>query len=100
MLCQFMASLGGANVLILSIGLAQELTPPNMRASIISAFMMIVFGLQPLASFLVGKSADLFGLHDAILTNGILMIVFPSILLMIPLLRRLKVTVSVPLSYR
>lgn len=99
MLCQFMASLGGANVLILSIGLAQELTPANMRASIISAFMMIVFGLQPLASFLVGKSADLFGLHVAILTNGILMIVLPSILLMIPILRRLKATVSVPLSY-
>ncbi len=59
MLCQFMASLGASNVLTLSIGLAQELTPANMRARIVSAFMMIIFGLQPVASFLVGKSADL-----------------------------------------
>ena len=99
MLCQFMASLGAANVLTLSIGLAQELTPPNMRASIISAFLMIVFGLQPLASFLVGKSADLFGLHETIFTNGISMIVLTSTLLMIPMLNRLKMTVSAPLSW-
>jgi MFS family permease len=100
MLCQFMASLGAANVFTLSIGLAQELTPAKMRASIISAFMMIVFGLQPLASFLVGKSADLFSLHDAILTNGILMILLPSCLLMVPILRRLTWRVSAPLSDR
>ncbi len=100
MLCQFMASLGAANVLTLSIGLAQELTPPNMRASIISAFMMIVFGLQPLASFLVGKSADLFGLHYTILTNGVVMIVLTFSLVMIPMLHRLKVTVSAPMAYR
>ena len=100
MLCQFMASLGAANVLTLSIGLAQELTPPNMRASIISAFMMIVFGLQPLASFLVGKSADLFGLHYTILTNGVVMIVLTFSLVMIPMLNRLKVTVSAPMAYR
>jgi hypothetical protein len=99
MLCQFMASLGAANVLTLSIGLAQELTPAKMRASIISAFMMIVFGLQPVASFIVGKSADLFSLHDAILTNGILMILLSSGLLMIPILRRLKVSVSAPSSH-
>jgi len=47
--------------------------------------------------FLVGKSADLFGLHDTILTNGVLMIVLTSILLTIPMLNRLKVTVPAPL---
>jgi len=100
MLCQFMASLGAANVLTLSTGLVQELTPANMRASIISAFMMIVFGLQPLASYLVGKAADLFGLHATLLTNGTLMILLTSVLLMFPILHRLKVSMSSPLSYR
>lgn len=100
MFCQFMASLGAANVLTLSVGLAQELTPSNMRASIISTFMMMIFGLQPLASYLVGRSADLFGLHATILVNGLAMILLSASLLMIPMLHRLKTPVSAPYFYR
>ncbi len=100
MLCQFMASLGAANVLTLSIGLAQELTPSNMRASIISAFMMIIFGLQPVASFLMGKSADVLGIHATLLTCGASMILLTTGLLTIPLLRQLKMSVSMPYSHR
>ena len=48
-ICQFMASLGATNVLTLSAGLVQELTPVNMRGRIISAFLMIILGLQPVA---------------------------------------------------
>src|SRR5258706_6942697 len=70
MVCQFMASLGAANVLTLSIGLAQELTPAHMRARILSTFMMIIFGLQPLASYLVGRSADIIGINQMMLING------------------------------
>ena len=100
MCCQFMASLGAANVLTLSVGLAQELTPSTMRASIISTFMMMIFGLQPLASYLVGRSADLFGLHATILVNGLAMIGLSASLLMIPMLHRLKTPVSEPYFYR
>ncbi len=100
MLCQFMASLGAANVLTLSIGLAQELTPSNMRASIISTFMMIIYGLQPLASYLVGRAADLYGLHATILVNGLVMVVLSASLLMIPMLHRLKTPISTPYFYR
>jgi MFS family permease len=96
MLCQFMASLGATNVLTLSIGLAQELTPVQMRARIISAFMMIIFGLQPIASYLVGRGADLFGIQRMMLLNGALMICLPAILLFLPALNRLNVPIKLP----
>jgi len=96
MLCQFMASLGGANVLTISIGLAQELSPVNMRARVLSAFMMVIFGLQPVAAYLVGWGADVFGINNMMRVNGALMIFLPVILLAIPALRRLKVTVKIP----
>lgn len=96
MLCQFMASLGASNVLTLSIGLAQELTPVNMRARIVSAFMMIIFGLQPVASFLVGKCADLFGISRMMWINGSLMVLFTTLLLEIPRIYSLKTTIKIP----
>jgi MFS family permease len=90
LVCQFMASLGAANVVTLSIGLAQELTPPGMRARIVSVFLMVIFGLQPVASYLVGRGADRFGLHVMILVNGLLMVILPALMLTIPRLRQLK----------
>ena len=97
MLCQFMASLGASNVLTLSIGLAQELTPENMRARIVSAFMMIIFGLQPVASFLVGRSADIFGISRMMWINGSIMVLFSTLLLVIPRLYKLKTTIKIPI---
>ena len=74
MVCQFMASLGASNVLTLSLGLAQELTPASIRARILSTIMMIVYGLQPVASWLVGIAADKFGIHTIMAFNGSVMI--------------------------
>jgi len=88
--CQFMTSLGAANVVTLSIGLSQELTPPGMRARIVSTFLMIIFGLQPVASWLIGTGAHKWGLRPMILVNGILMVVVPAILLTLPRLNQLR----------
>jgi MFS family permease len=96
MLCQFMASLGAANVLTLSIGLAQELTPPYMRARIVSTFMMIIFGFQPVASYFVGKMADMIGISKMMRVNGIIMILLSAILLAIPALHKLKAIIASP----
>jgi hypothetical protein len=96
MLCQFMASLGAANVLTLSIGLAQELTPPNMRARIVSTFMMIIFGLQPVASYLVGKSADIIGISKMMRVNGVTMVLLSATLLTIPALYKLRAIIKIP----
>jgi MFS family permease len=89
MLCQFMASLGASNVLTLSLGLAQELTPVPIRARIVSTFMMIIYGLQPIASWLVGMAADRFGIHSTMALNGSVMIVLTAGLLSFPSLNRL-----------
>jgi MFS family permease len=89
MVCQFMASLGASNVLTLSLGLAQELTPVSIRARIVSTFMMIIFGLQPIASWLVGMAADKFGIHRTMALNGSLMIILTTGLLSLPALNKL-----------
>jgi MFS family permease len=89
MVCQFMASLGASNVLTLSLGLAQELTPVSIRARIVSTFMMIIFGLQPVASWLVGMAADHFGIHSTMAINGSIMIILSGGLLGLPSLNRL-----------
>ena len=92
-----MASLGAANVLTLSIALAQELTPEDMRARIISTFLMIILGLQPVASYLVGRSADVVGINNMMLINGTCMVLLPALLLTIPALYRLTTTIHLPL---
>src|SRR5271169_5008113 len=89
MVCQVMASLGASNVLTLSLGLAQELTPVPIRARIVSTFMMIIYGLQPVASWLVGLSADKFGIHRTMALNGSIMIILTSGLLSLPILYKL-----------
>jgi len=98
MSCQFMASLGASNVLTLSLGLAQELTPVHLRARILSTFMMIIFGLQPFASWVVGVSADKFGIHTVMLVNGSLMIILTSILLTLPSLIKIKTEITEPVG--
>jgi hypothetical protein len=73
--------------------LAQELTPVNMRARVLSTFMMIIFGLQPLASYLVGRSADRIGINSMMRVNGALMIILPALLLTLPRLRKLNIKI-------
>jgi MFS family permease len=89
MVCQFMASMGASNVLTLSLGLAQELTPIKIRARIVSTFLMIIYGLQPVASWLVGMAADHFGIHTTMAINGSLMVGLTALLLAFPSLHKL-----------
>jgi len=89
MVCQFMASLGASNVLTLSLGLAQELTPVYIRARIVGTFLMIIYGLQPVASWLVGMAADHFGIHTTMAINGSMMIILTTVLLSLPSLNKL-----------
>ena len=96
MLCQFMASLGASNVLTLSLGLSQELTPVHLRARIVSTFMMIIYGLQPIASWLVGMAADKFGIHTTMALNGSLMIFLTGGLLSLPALNKFIAKKPVP----
>lgn len=56
-------------------GLIQVLAAEGMRARLASAWLMIFFGVQPLATFLVGYYAHYVGVAIAIGLNGALMIV-------------------------
>lgn len=62
-------------------GLLQSLAPPNMRARLISTWIMIGFGMQPLASLLVGYGAHLFGAPGAVRINGIIMLTGAALLI-------------------
>lgn len=51
----------------------QIMAPPDMRARLLSALLMVSFGAQPIASLLVGSAAQLLGALSAVRANGLLM---------------------------
>ena len=64
-------------------GLLQTLAPPDMRARIISTWLMLGFGTQPLAAMMVGISAKYFSAPAAVLINAIFMGVGAILLLLL-----------------
>lgn len=55
-------------------GLMQIMAPPEMRARLLSIMLMVSFGAQPIASYLLGYSAHFLGIQAALRLNGIAMI--------------------------
>ncbi|MBK9050461.1 MAG: MFS transporter [Chloroflexi bacterium] len=70
----FFGSMGAPAVIATSLGLAQVMAPPEMRARLLSLLTMVSFGMQPLASLLIGFSAEQLGTPLAIRLNGLLLI--------------------------
>lgn len=70
----FFGSMGAPAVIATSLGLAQVMAPPEMRARLLSLLTMVSFGMQPLASLLIGFSAERLGTPLAIRLNGLLLI--------------------------
>ena len=58
----------------MALGLTQQMSPPNMRARLISLFTMITFGLQTIAVLLLGFVAENFSIQTAIQLNALLLI--------------------------
>jgi MFS family permease len=56
-------------------GLLQVLAPPRMRGRLLSAYIIVSFGIQPVAALVIGFIASSFGTANAILFNGVAMIV-------------------------
>jgi MFS family permease len=71
----FLGSVGAPTIMTMALGLVQLMAPPDMRARLLSLFTMISFGLQPFAAFLIGQSAERFGVRTAIEINSILLII-------------------------
>jgi predicted MFS family arabinose efflux permease len=85
MLALFLGNLGAPAVIATSLGMAQFMAPIEMRARLISLLTMVSFGMQPLASLLIGFSAETLGTALAIRLNGLLLVV---VMLLVTLLRK------------
>lgn len=95
LLCQFMAGTGGATTFTISLGLMQTLAPQHMRARILSAMLMMSFGLQPIASMIVGFLAELIGITNIIFFNGTVMVLLATVLIWgEPILRKFIFTIN------
>jgi len=70
----FLGSLSGPIIMTSSNGLIQQMAPPDMKARMITIWIMISFGMQPFGFLLVGYSGRLLGAAHAILFNGVAMI--------------------------
>jgi predicted MFS family arabinose efflux permease len=81
MACIFMGALATPVVLTTAIGLVQTMAPPQMRGRLLSAFILVSFGIQPIASLIIGITADRFGTPASILLCGAAMIVLAAALL-------------------
>jgi hypothetical protein len=92
MLFLSMVSMTVPVVLATANGLLQTLAPPTMRARLLSTYLMVIFGIQPIASLFIGYSADLLGPPLAMRINGALMAAGGLLLLLArPELRRWQV---------
>jgi MFS family permease len=92
MLFLFLVGMAVPTVLTTANGLLQTLAPPNMRARLLSTYIVVSFGVQPIASLFIGYSADLIGPPLAMRLNGLLMAAGGLLLLLArPELRRWQV---------
>jgi hypothetical protein len=78
----FLLSLGAPTVFTMALGLLQLMAPADMRARLLSLFVMVSFGLQPIASMWIGYSAQLLGPQTAILLNGLLLFAGAALMLL------------------
>ncbi len=67
MFFMFMASLAPPTIITTCNGLIQVMSPTLMRARLLSLFVMVSFGMSPLAAILVGFSADRLGIDTTML---------------------------------
>jgi MFS family permease len=70
----FMGSVGLPTIMTMALAQSQVMVPADMRARMVTLFTMVTFGLQPFAIFLVGQSAEHFGLPQTIQGCAILVL--------------------------
>lgn len=74
MLAIGLGSIGAPAVIATALGITQLMAPPDMRARLVSLFIMVSFGMQPIASLYVGYTAQFFGVPLTIMLNGIFLV--------------------------
>ena len=78
-----LGSMGGPAVITAAMGLSQLMSPADMRARIVSLFIMVGFGIQPIASLWIGYLAQWFGVSLAILLNGLCLCIGTAFILLV-----------------
>ncbi len=81
MLAIFLISLAAPVVLTTALGVMQLLAPPTMRARLVSLFLMVSLGTQPVGALFIGFSADHLGVATAIRMNGLLLLLGGGLIL-------------------
>lgn len=81
MLCIFLLSIGTPTVMTTVNGLLQVLAPPKMRGRLLSAYIIVSFGIQPLAALFIGFFASRLGIAGAIMIDGIAIMLGATLLL-------------------
>ena len=81
MACMFLSALLIPIMFAVTNGLIQVTAPQHMRARVLSALLIVVFGIQPFAALFIGYTANRLGSATAVLINGSLMLIGAVILL-------------------
>ena len=81
MACLFFSALLVPILFATTNGLIQVTAPSHMKARVLSALFIVAFGVQPFASLFTGYIAHLIGSANAVLLNGVLMVLGAIILL-------------------
>ncbi|HLO01804.1 MAG TPA: MFS transporter [Symbiobacteriaceae bacterium] len=80
----FMAGMCPPIILTTNNGLLQVLAPNEMRARLLSLYLMVSFGLQPLSNLWVGAMAEAAGAPWAIRANGLALLLAAAVMLLRP----------------
>lgn len=96
MIAMFFSSLLMPVIFTTSSGLMQLMAPPDMRARMVAITMMVSFGAQPAASYLLGHSAAILGIQAALALNGFLMVISAALLFLLrPDLRSWETSIEI-----
>ncbi len=94
MLAIFLASIAFPLVFVTALGLVQVIASPQMRARLLSLFVTVSFGTQPISALLVGLSAQALTTSVAMEVNGVLLLCGGVLLATRPGLRNWQVTTA------
>jgi MFS family permease len=75
MVCVFLVSLAMPTVMTTVNGLLQVMAPPKMRGRLLSAYILVSFGIQPIAALIIGFFASRLGIANAIMIDGIAIVI-------------------------
>ena len=90
----FLASIAFPLVFVTALGLVQVIASPQMRARLLSLFVTVSFGTQPISALLVGLSAQALTTSVAMEVNAVLLLCGGVLLATRPGLRNWQMTTA------